>query len=186
MNDTEYIASKYGFIKTFTGKEFYLLNPDPDSICIEDIAHALSNICRFGGHTTEFYSVAQHALLVCDWCPDEIKLEGLSHDDTEAYYGDMVKPFKMLMPNYVELEQKLEKVIFRKFKLKNNKKIWKTIKYYDNMALLYEKRDLKFGSTVQASEYLLPKKKLKPLRPKIVEKLFLKKFEELTNARNSK
>src|ERR1700724_2684254 len=82
-----------GWQQTFTGRRFYPLSPRVEDVCIEDIAHALSNICRYGGHCREFYSVAQHCNMVSDWMP-EFKLEGLLHDSPEAYIGDMVRPVK--------------------------------------------------------------------------------------------
>lgn len=185
MKDKDYILSDYGYIRTFTDKQFMLLNPTLDSICIEDVAHSLSMICRFGGHVKNFYSVGQHSIFVSDQCPDEFKLEGLLHDATEAYYGDMVRPLKISMPNYRELEDKLHLLINKKFKLKNNKKSRKIVKHYDNVAMLTEKRDLKFGVKVDTLHYQLPIKKLKPMSAKKVERLFLDKFEELSNARKS-
>ena len=54
---------KETFIRTFTGKRFDYLTATVDDIDIEDIANALSNVCRFNGHLPEFYSVAQHSVL---------------------------------------------------------------------------------------------------------------------------
>jgi len=88
------------WILTYTGKRFDTLNPKPEDICIEDIAHALSMICRFGGHCRQFYSVAQHCLLVSCNLPVEAELWGLMHDAAEAYVGDVVTPIKRLL--YVE------------------------------------------------------------------------------------
>ena len=84
------------WIETYTGKKVYPLRPDEETLCVEDIAHALALTCRFGGHCSEFYSVAQHSCLVSDLCPDGLKLAGLMHDAAEAYLGDVVSPIKPL------------------------------------------------------------------------------------------
>ena len=89
---------------TTTGRQFWPASPDPEQIQIEDIAHALSNLCRFGGHTREFYSVAQHSVLVSQNVPDDLRLVGLMHDATEAYCGDMIRPLKNVLPEFKELE----------------------------------------------------------------------------------
>lgn len=102
-------------IRTFTGKYVNPLNPDPDTICIEDIAHALSQICRFGGHLPYFYSVADHSLAVSYCLPDEHALAGLLHDASEAYLCDIPSPVKRMIPGYAEAEDRLMKVIAAKF-----------------------------------------------------------------------
>lgn len=102
-------------IRTFTGKYVNPLNPDPDTICIEDIAHALSQICRFGGHLPYFYSVADHSLAVSYCLPDEHALAGLLHDASEAYLCDIPSPVKKQIPGYAEAEDRLMKVIAEKF-----------------------------------------------------------------------
>jgi hypothetical protein len=102
-------------ILTHTGLTFNLLHPTAEMICIEDIAYALAHICRFGGHTNHFYSVAQHSVLVSHIVPKHLALEGLLHDAAEAYVGDMVKPLKNLLPAYSDIEINIERVIFEKF-----------------------------------------------------------------------
>lgn len=82
------------WILTFTGQQFYPLAPDVASIAIEDIAHALSNLCRYNGHCRTFYSVAEHSLRVSHGVPREDALWGLLHDASEAYLGDFVSPLK--------------------------------------------------------------------------------------------
>ena len=62
------------FITTYTGQHFEPTNPDPELIRIEDIAHALSMICRGNGHVKTFWSVGQH----CICCAREAAARGLS------------------------------------------------------------------------------------------------------------
>lgn len=85
-------------IVTYTGKAFDLLNPKPEMVCIEDIAHSLAYQCRYTGHTREFYSVAQHCVLMAE-NPDlpGDPLQKLLHDADEAYIGDMARPWKNLL-----------------------------------------------------------------------------------------
>lgn len=93
-------------------------NPDPDTINIHDIAHGLSNICRFGGHTTRFYSVAQHSCLVSYLAPKQLRLEALLHDAAEAYLGDVIKPLKVLIERssgYKRYEDNFQRLIATKF-----------------------------------------------------------------------
>jgi len=114
-------------IVTYTGKVFDLLNPQPETVCIEDIAHALANLCRYTGHVREFYSVAQHCILMADANLPGDSLQKLLHDAAEAYIGDMATPWKQLLrvfesrncctkdsgfPMWVnEYEQKIQDVI---------------------------------------------------------------------------
>ncbi|MDB0600303.1 HD domain-containing protein [Tenacibaculum maritimum] len=112
ITDTIYTENS---IRTYTGKVFDLKILDPDSICIEDIAHALSHTARFAGHLPEMYSVAQHSVLVGSKCEREHKLAALLHDASEAYLGDMPSPFKKMMPEYKKIEDNLMQVIAKKF-----------------------------------------------------------------------
>jgi 5'-deoxynucleotidase YfbR-like HD superfamily hydrolase len=135
---TLYRGSPY-WISTFTGKQFSLINPHPDDICIEDIAHSLSLTNRFNGHTEEAYSVAQHSLVVSLLCPPELALEGLMHDAGEAYTGDIVRPLKATIPNSLDdIEYWIDQAIAKKFKLEFNA----PIKEYDTLALFIEKQHL--------------------------------------------
>ena len=102
-------------IRTFSGKYVNILNPDPDTICIEDIAHALSNICRFGGHTPQFYSVAQHSHHCHQLASGKHKRAALFHDASEAFLVDMPSPIKKHLPDYRKLEYQLMTVIAKKF-----------------------------------------------------------------------
>lgn len=110
------------WMQTYTGKRFDPLNPDPSLIDIQDIAHALSNICRFGGHSSRFYSVAEHSVLVGEalWNlhhDADLALAGLLHDAAEAYLGDVPRPLKY-RPEFKffrEAEDKLLGMIAERF-----------------------------------------------------------------------
>lgn len=102
-------------IRTYSGRYFSFTEMDPESICIEDIAHALAHIPRFTGHTREPYSVGQHSIMACIMAPGEFKLHALLHDATEAYMCDIAKPLKDLLPDYKAMEEKLHVVISEKF-----------------------------------------------------------------------
>lgn len=102
-------------IRTYSGKVFDLKIMDPDSICIHDIAHALSYTNRFGGHLERPYSVAQHCCLASEMVPEEHRLAALLHDASEAYLGDMPSPFKKLMPDFKYHEDRLMEIIAEKF-----------------------------------------------------------------------
>ena len=82
------------WIQTFSGLAFYPLDPRPEDIRIEDIAHALALQCRFTGHSRLFYSVAEHSVHVSYLCEPEDALWGLLHDASEAYLGDVSRPLK--------------------------------------------------------------------------------------------
>jgi 5'-deoxynucleotidase YfbR-like HD superfamily hydrolase len=110
-------------IKTFTGR-VDPLNPDVDTINIEDIAHALSRQCRYNGHCEGFMSVARHSIWVAERLDDEgynteVQLTGLLHDAAEAYLGDLVRPLKHTPfgAMYLEVEAALEAVIAERFSI---------------------------------------------------------------------
>ncbi len=82
------------WIQVRSGGRFYPLDPRPEEVFIEDIAHALANCCRFAGHVREFYSVAQHSVLVSRHCDQADSLFGLLHDAAECYICDLSRPVK--------------------------------------------------------------------------------------------
>jgi hypothetical protein len=105
------------WIRTFTGRKFYLTDPRGEDICIEDIAHHLALTCRFAGATREHYSVAQHCVLVSMACPLDTALWGLLHDAAEAYTGDSTRPLKQVVKTIYLVECHILEVIARRFGL---------------------------------------------------------------------
>lgn len=125
-NETEVSWRRGNWMQTFTGKQFYPLDAIVDDIDSTDIAHALSHICRYGGHVDRFYSVAEHCFLMSQAVRPENRLWALLHDATEAYIGDMVRPLKLHMPNYVDVEDRLMAVIAQRFGLKTEWRLLET------------------------------------------------------------
>jgi hypothetical protein len=132
---------KTNWIMTYSGTHFDLLNPTKEQIKLEDIAHALSQECRFSGHTKFFYSVAQHCLLGAykmleDGLSDRLQLLFMLHDATETWYRDIPRPLKPLLPEYLKLEARCEKVVWEAFGIKEpTEEEWEIVKRYDNLML---------------------------------------------------
>jgi 5'-deoxynucleotidase YfbR-like HD superfamily hydrolase len=98
-------------ITTVSGRFFDLLRPEEYEFDVEEIATALSNICRYTGHVNSFYSVAEHSVLVSRLLPSNLALCGLLHDSSEAFVGDVSSPLKRLMPQYQEIEERVQRAI---------------------------------------------------------------------------
>ena len=135
-------------LQTYTGKIFDFNDIRPEVIDIIDIAHALSNVCRWGGHCSKFYSVAEHSIL-CSYLaaqefPEDYKLQfyTLLHDASEAYIGDMPKPFKIMMGEYTDIEEKVEQAIQNKFGMDDYGDYKDLIKKYDLQLFKLERTQL--------------------------------------------
>lgn len=132
------------WIQTFSGLAFHPFEARASDICIEDIAHALSNLCRFTGHVKEFYSVAEHCVRV-SWAIDErYALEGLLHDASEAYLVDLPSPIKRhpSFEPYRRLEGRMEDLIQARFGLAVGTEMHDAVKKADLTLLATEARDL--------------------------------------------
>lgn len=131
-------------ILTNSGLWFDFLNPKPDQVCLHDIAHSLSRCCRYGGHTDNHYSIAQHSVFVAnklkkDGATLDTQLAGLLHDAHEAYIGDIVSPLKALLPEIKLLEHKIDKAIFKALGVKSNKANWDAVHAADKWMYEYER-----------------------------------------------
>ena len=176
------MTRKGEWLQTFTGKQFWPLDPCPEEICIEDIAHALSLQCRFGGHCKEFYSVAEHSWRVSFMCDATNALWGLLHDAAEAYLVDLplpLKHFSALGEKYQLVEQRLMVAVCLRFGLEASSS--PNVKESDRFMLHWEARDLMSPHPAPwAGEgCLLPAEVIKPLLPKEAEAAFLERFREL-------
>lgn len=102
------------YITMFSGAHVDPLDLRPEDILVEDIAHHLSNQCRWSGGTRYHYSVAQHSYYCSLIVPSPFAYDALHHDDAEAYLQDMAKPLKnnrTLGQAYRGAEQRIERVI---------------------------------------------------------------------------
>lgn len=126
-------TSSCAFIHTFSGNELYFLDPQPEQIVIADIVNNLSNNCRYCGNINSFYSVAEHSVLIAK---EVLRLTGnkeaafsaLMHDATEAYLCDIPRPIKPYLKGYIEMETKLQEVIYKKY---NISPVCKLTKWFD-------------------------------------------------------
>lgn len=110
------------YTETYSGNQLYFLNPTVDMVELDDISNGLSKICRYSGGITEFYSVAEHSVLlarkVWELTEDiEQTMTALYHDAAESFAMDLPRPIKKCCPDYMEIEDKLTKVIFSKFNI---------------------------------------------------------------------
>ncbi|MBZ0268685.1 phosphohydrolase [bacterium] len=104
-----------GWIQTFTGKQFWPLDPRAEDVDIVDIAHALSLQTRYGGHCLRFYSVAEHSVHVASRVPDDLRLAALLHDASEAYLIDVPRPVKHSLAEYRGIEDRVMRAVFERF-----------------------------------------------------------------------
>lgn len=169
------------FIQTLSGNHIDYRNISHDAICIEDIATALSHACRFAGHLPEFYSVAQHSVLVSQLVPGEFAFEALMHDAAEAYCCDIPAPLKALLPDYREIERYVDSVIREKYGLPEEHS--QVVKYADLIMLATERRDLNIddGTRWPYLDGISPTDMftVNPLRPGQAFSLFINRFNEL-------
>ncbi len=171
---------KPDFIITYTGQHVKVWEPDAAVIRIRDIAHALANQCRFNGHSSMFYSVAEHSIKVSQRVEPQHALAGLLHDAAEAYLGDLVTPLKAEMPAFADLEAEWMEAIDLRYSLS----IWPdvypstypaAVKLADDDMLAWELHHLlNYGPRPETAN-----PKIQCLRPHEAEQEFLRRFMDL-------
>ncbi|MEX3623697.1 hypothetical protein [Viridibacillus arvi] len=132
------------YIETSSGIAFYPYDPKIEDINVLDIAQSISQLCRFGGHTKHFYSVAQHSIWVYKYLKENgasplVQLYGLLHDATEGYMVDLPTPIKKHLTKYKAAEDNLHDVIWDALKIKHPScEQWKQVKEVDMLLQHHE------------------------------------------------
>lgn len=170
------------WIQTFTGRQVWPLDPRPEDFVIKDIAHALSQICRYTGHCRKFYSVGQHSIHVMELVlihGKKMALTALLHDASEAYITDMARPVKHNFPEYLAVEHRLEVEIAKAFDIYYP--FPPEIKEADNVMLNTERRDLMCNPPRAWKTYGVGYRqdKVEPWTPEISEARFLEAYKIL-------
>lgn len=163
-----------GRIRTFTGKLVDPLDLQFGDIDIRDIAHHMSNLCRYTGAVPQFYSVAQHSVIVANYpLKAEERAAGLLHDAAEAYLNDLASPIKRGpgFKAYVAADVENTEVIFRAFGL--DPALLAKIKTFDNLA--FEREVMSFWPTGTVYKEQL----IVPVSPAVAEAQFLSEFRSL-------
>lgn len=145
MTDPDWLRGDW--MQTYTGKQFWPMDPRASEIDPDDIAHALSMLCRYGGHSSEFYSVAEHCVLMSYAVSPENALAALLHDASEAYLVDVPRPIKRSdgMAPYRAAERLLMNAIARRFDLRSDSFIYELpaeVKEADTRILVDERARL--------------------------------------------
>jgi hypothetical protein len=174
------------WMTTFTGKRFYPLDPKPEDVTIEDIAHALAYTCRWHGHTTRYYSVAQHCVFTSSAADRPYRRAMLLHDAAEAYLGDLARPIKRdteMGALFTVMEDRVQAAVIEAFGLEVPDKVQS--KVWDNRVLLAEADDLVNQDWLVALRDRLklerfPSEEIVALGPEAAERMFLRRFLELS------
>jgi hypothetical protein len=136
-------------IQTYTGKRIDPMRMKIEDIELLDIAHSLSMVCRFGGHCSRHYSVAEHSMLVESILhgPPEAKLYALLHDAAEAFIGDAIIPLKVILrvgdSHFSHLEEQCLRIILMALGVPYPDEATRQVVHTaDMIALATERRDL--------------------------------------------
>ena len=170
------------WMQTYSGLQFYPLDPRAADIDILDISHALSNLCRYAGHVERFYSVAEHCVLLSYAVDPSKALHALLHDATEAYVVDVPRPLKVSLPEYQAIEHEVWMQIARRFNIAPV--LPHEVKDADTRILLDERRALmRRGTHRWAVDVMEPLGvQIEGWSPTKAKARYLRRFQELTGA----
>jgi hypothetical protein len=176
-----------GYVGTVSGRLFDVMNPRPEEVDIDEMAHALAQINRFCGHTKYPYSVAQHSCYCAEECerryPGQamVALACLLHDGAEAYCGDVIRPIKrMIGPLYRPIEDRVQRAIWSAFHVNQSSCIDGIVKEIDNATVMVESRELMIGSEEWNWEGVTPSSvRIRRWHPAVARLAFLTRFRRL-------
>ncbi len=166
------------YVHTHSGRMLSLIDPQPEDITLLDLAHGLSHVCRYSGQTRQFYSVAEHSILVSGMVPIGLRLAGLLHDACEAYVTDIPAPLKQFLPQYKEFEERVQSAIDAKFGIKRSDEDRDVIKISDVQVRLIESGSPKLF--LYPFEEYRDDSKIYPLSSSEAKSLFIEKFNYLS------
>jgi uncharacterized protein len=178
------------WMQTFTGRQYWPLDPRADEVHVEDIAHHLAMICRYAGACERFYSVAEHSVHVSYLVPEPLRLRALLHEAPEAYCHDIIRPIKCNLAEYHAIEYGNWRAILERFAISTTDPDG-VIKLADNAMLLAEQAALMKPSPQPRAPIDLPLGLLEAAHDQLrvagdgwtwqeAEHEFLQRFAELT------
>lgn len=177
-------------IALLSGAMFNYNKPEESDVTIDDIATALSNVCRFSGHLPRFYSVAQHLVNTSRIVKPEFAFTALMHDTAEAFTNDLPTPLKFALPIFKELEIKIESTMGNRFGFSYPYPA--EVKLADTQMLLLEKNYVKEDTTVWEYygdvkfEHLKELVDLGSWQPRRAKREFLERYNELKAIENER
>jgi hypothetical protein len=180
------------WISLLSGGHFNYNKPEESDVTIDDIASALSNVCRFSGHLPRFYSVAQHLVNASRIVPVGDEFTALMHDTAEAFTNDLPTPLKWALPIFKELEVSIESAMSKKFSFEYPYPA--SVKEADTVMLILEKLYVKEDKSEwpmyekYTAEVVEPFKKMVDLeswQPRRAKREFLERYYELQEAKSS-
>jgi len=165
------------------GDFFDFNDPFRHEFDIKTIAHALSHVCRYTGHSDKFYSVAEHSVLVSRIVPESAALAGLLHDASEAFCGDVSSPLKALLPEYKKIEEAVQEALFNYFNLS-----WpmpRSVHVADKQLYKAEREQIATGGVdnLWHTRTKIADVVITGMQPKDAKAFFLSRFNELTALR---
>lgn len=169
----------FPWMQTFSGIQFAPMAPEPQ-FSLKDIVWALSHVNRYSGHCLWPYSVLHHSCFIAsrmfiDIGDSKLALQGLMHDATEAYMGDVPRPIKRLVPKYTEVEEQMQKQLFTHFGI--DPVMDPRVKDYDNRILMDERTQV-LGKVDYDWGWSPPPLGIRiiPKEPRVIRKWFMELF----------